>query len=405
MNPPTRLLDVFNRYLQMGGEEKAVDQIHKHLSLRHSVTPCYFDSAEWTQKTAPGLLGQACRFVYNPESRARFEQRIQESAPQAAIFHNIYPVGSPSLYRAALKAQLPVIQFLHNYRPFSVGGSLFYGGKVQTDPLYGDYSGEVRAGAWQQSVIKSGLCALMLLALRRSGWLESVQAWVCISQFMRDRIADAGVVPKHRLHVLRHSWDAMPEVPAREDNGSYLFLGRLIPEKGLVTLVQTWHELRKLRGDQTPILKIAGDGTLTSWLQQQAALNPSIRLLGHISGREKFEALRTCRCLVAPSIWWEPLGLMIYEAYDYAKPVLAAGAGGLMETVQQGKTGFLHEPGNVSALVKDVLTMESLSSDQRLQWGDQGRAWLLRETNVKVWQDRFDEVLASLVLARKNETL
>ncbi len=47
--------------------------------------------------------------------------------------------------------------------------------------------------------------------------------------------------------------------------------------------------------------------------------------------------------MLAPSVWWEPLGLVTYEAYDYGKPMLAARSGGLSETVVAGLTGFLHE--------------------------------------------------------------
>jgi glycosyltransferase involved in cell wall biosynthesis len=388
------ILQVFNRYLQSGGEEKSVDRIQKHAALRHEVPRCFFLSASWTGAGAPGRITQARRFFYNADSAQKFEARARETSAQAAMFHNIYPVGSPALYRSALRQKLPVIQYLHNYRPFSVGGSLFYEGRVQTAPLHGDYSGEVRAGAWQGR-FKSGLCALMLKMLHRSGWLEGVKAWVTISQFMADRLAEHHCVPKERLHVLRHSWDAMPRLPEIQDQGSYLFLGRLIPEKGIHMLVQSWHELRQQLGDRTPILQVAGEGILESFVRQAATHNPSIHCLGQISGEAKHEALRCCRAVVAPSIWWEPLGLMIYEAYDYAKPVLAARSGGLIETVQPHETGLLHEPGDVPGLVRDVLTLESMSTELREQLGSQARAWLLRETTVESWQDRFDEILAN----------
>lgn len=390
------ILQVFNRYLQTGGEEASVDRIQRHIALRHEVPRCFFDSADWTGPQAPGRLEQAARFLYNPASARQFESSAREAGAQAALFHNIYPVGSPALYHSALQQRLPVIQYLHNYRPFSVGGSLFYNGRVQTAPLHGEYLGEVRAGAWQGRV-KSALCALMLRRLHRSGWLDSVKAWVCISHFMADRLAEHGCVPRDRLHVLRHSWDAMPEPPPAEDQGCYLYLGRLIPEKGIREMLAAWHDLRRQLGKKTPALHIAGEGFLTNEVLSAAAANPSIHHLGHISGTAKHDALRRCRALIAPSIWWEPLGLMIYEAYDHAKPVLAARSGALIETVQHGQTGLLHQPGDVAGIVQDVLALEAMPSTARQQLGHQARAWLLRETAVSAWQDRFDEVLAGVM--------
>jgi glycosyltransferase involved in cell wall biosynthesis len=373
-----------------------VDRIQRHLSLRHQVPRCFFESASWTGPQAPTRLTQARRFFYNATSAQQFEARVRETGARAALFHNIYPVGSPSLYHSALRQRLPVIQYMHNYRPFSVGGSLFYDRQVQTAPLRGDYLGEIRAGAWQGR-LKSALCALMLRRLHHSGWLGCVKAWVCISQFMADRLAVHGCVPRERLHVLRHSWDPMPEPPLGEDHGYYLYLGRLIPEKGIREMIAAWHELRRQLGEKTPALHVAGDGPLADVVKQAAADNPSIQPLGQIHGTAKHEALRRCRALIAPSLWWEPLGLMIYEAYDHAKPTLAARSGGLAETVQHGQTGLLHMPGDISGIVQDVLTLEAMPPGHRQQLGAQGRAWLLRESAVSAWQDRFDAILENVL--------
>ena len=125
-------------------------------------------------------------------------------------------------------------------------------------------------------------------------------------------------------------------------------------------------------------------------------MNPYLEYLGQISGQPKHEALSQCRALIAPSIWWEPLGLIVYEAYDFAKPVLAARTGGLTETVQHQITGLLHDAGSSSALAKDVLSMEFMTDLQRRSMGQKGRSWLLREANVKSWQDQFDSILANI---------
>jgi glycosyltransferase involved in cell wall biosynthesis len=389
-SPP--ILHVFNRYLQTGGEELAVEKIHKQLVESYDITRCFFSSADWSGPSAPNAISQAMRFFYNPESAHSFEESLSQTEAKVALFHNIYPVGSPSLYRTALRQRIPVIQYLHNFRPFSVGASLYYNGRVETAPLRGDYLGEVVAGVWQGR-LKSALCAMMLKSLHRSGWLESVKAWVAISNFMAEQLTSAGVIRRDRMHVLRHAWEAMPEKPSHEDAGHYLFLGRLIPEKGIEPMLQSWHELKRHLGNRTPPLHVAGSGVLERQVRNAAACNDSIHYLGQISGLQKSEELRTCRALVAPSVWWEPLGLITYEAYDYGKPVLAARAGGLTETVQQGKTGLLHTPGKVSALVADVLTMGKMSSEERQQMGECGRDWLLREASLQKWLKGFDEIL------------
>lgn len=393
----SRILQVFNRYLHVGGEEKSVDRIYAHLGERHEVSRCFYDSAEWKGPGAPGVLSQVGKLFYNGEARARFEAAVNDRQPNVALFHNVYPVASPAVYRSALKRGLPVIQYLHNFRPFCVSGTVYAGGKLMPEALRGDYWREVTHGSWQDSVAKSALFALMLKGLHASGWLRSVKAWVAISEFMRDRLVEAGV-EESRIFALRHSWDAMEEAPAPEDAGYYLFLARLVEVKGVETLLRAWDGLRERLGERTPELRIAGEGPLAGMVQASAAQNPSVKYLGMIGGEAKRTALRQCRAMMVPSTWWEPLGLVVYEAYDFAKPVLAARSGGLTETVLCGETGLLHEPGRVEELVRDVLAMEQMPAAQRAAMGSAGRAWLLRDTAVTSWQDRFDAIIERALL-------
>lgn len=390
------ILQVFNRYLFPGGEEKSVDRIYNHLSDRHTMTRCFFESAEWKKDGSPNAFGQVKRLFYNPESRQRCEAALDASHADVALFHNIYPVGSPSLYHATRDRGVPVVQYMHNFRPFSVGGTLFVNGKVNTDSLHGIFRTEVMAGAWQGSIIKTALFALMLRQLHRSGCLKNVKAWIAISDFMRDRILEGGWIAPERIHTLRHSWDAMSTPPPVDDDGYYLFLGRLVPEKGLKTLLEAWDRLRAILGVKTPPLHIAGEGPEEGLVRQKARENPYIVFLGQIGGQRKNEELRTCRALIAPSLWWEPLGLVTYEAYDFSKPVLAARSGGFSETVLPGHTGLLHTPADAEALTQDILTVENLLPLERSAWGLNGRRWLLAEANVEAWKKRFDGILETV---------
>lgn len=394
---PLSILDVFNRYRSPGGEEYSVERIRSHLSTRHRVTACPFDEKEWTGPTAPSPLIQARRTLYNSEARQRFETAAEAAQADVAIFHNPYPIGSPSLYHSALKAKLPVVQFLHNYRPFSIGGSLYSRGRLLPDSLHGSYRAEVREATWKGSVPQTALMALMLKLLHRSGWLKSVRTWVAVSDFMRERIIEAGAVHPDRIVTLRHAWDSMPQAPEKHDSGYYLYLGRLVEEKGIPTLLDAWDALHQQLGKNTPRLHIGGEGPLADLVTQRARSNPYLCALGKVGGEMKIDQLLRCRAVVIPSVWWEPLGLVTYEAYDYAKPVLAARSGGLTETVQHGQTGLIHEPGDATGLVNDVLAMEAMSVTQRTGLGVSGRHWLRQETEPSLWLRRFEEILSPLV--------
>jgi glycosyltransferase involved in cell wall biosynthesis len=111
-----------------------------------------------------------------------------------------------------------------------------------------------------------------------------------------------------------------------------------------------------------------------------------------LKGDAKGEALRRCRAMVIPSIWWEPLGLVTSEAYDYSKPVLAAASGGLTETVNDGVTGLLHEPGHTDKIVGDVIVMEALPAEKRAAMGMAGRQWLIDHAGSDLWKKKFASI-------------
>ena len=109
-----------------------------------------------------------------------------------------------------------------------MSGTLWANGELCEESLQGHYWKEVRYGGWQQSVIKSAIFALALKMLHASGWLHAVKGWIAISDFMKQKFIEAGVDPS-LVYVHSHFWEFQTEQDdISEDQGHYLFLGRLV---------------------------------------------------------------------------------------------------------------------------------------------------------------------------------
>lgn len=390
-----KVLQVFNRYRERGGEEKSAERIFRHAGEVCEIERLWWDSRDWDKPGAPGKFGQLKRMFYNEETAQELRAIIGRFRPDALLCHNLYPMGSPSIYHEAQRAGIPVIQYVHNFRPFSVGGSLWTGSEVATDSLQGNYRKEVMAGAWQDSVLKSALFALLLKRLHRSEILKVVQKWICISDFMGEQFLRAGL-PADQISVLRHSWDAMPEAPEPRDDGHYLFLSRLVPEKGVDVLLEGWRLVVERLGERAPKLVVGGTGSREGVVKAAAEASPHVEFVGFVDGERKHELVSGCRAMLAPSVWWEPLGLVTYEAYDHGKPMLAAASGGLTETVSDRATGMLYRPGDPKALADAIVEFERLSSAERQAMGRKGREWLLAEADPSAWKARFSEIITPI---------
>ncbi len=391
-----RVLQVFNQYAEQGGEEVWVDQVTSLSDERLRIHELRFRSRAWKVRGAPSPMTQAMRMWDNPDSRRRLNREVGNLQPDVLLFHNLIPVASFGLYDEVRKLDLPLLQYIHNFRPFSPSGTMWIGGRVQDDALRGNPWPEVFGRAWEHSLTKTAMLAFHLQRLRKSGWLDAVDRWIAISEFMRDKFVEAGI-PESRITTLRHCWTPTASDSPKEDRGYYLFLGRLVPEKGVGNLLMAWQKLKRILGNSCPKLVIAGTGPEESKVMAAAGRERAIEYAGFVSGEAKQRLLAGCRAVLAPSIWWEPLGLIVYEAYDHGKPVIAARSGGLVETVQEGEGGFLHTPGDVNSLVEAILKLEETGYAGRTNMGLTGRRWLLKKASPEAWKASFEEIVKSVV--------
>ncbi len=390
------VLQVFNQYLEPGGEEVWVNEISGFSGRGFVIDDLRFQSSDWKRKDAPTRLIQARMVWDNPASRMRLREAVEKCRPEVLLFHNLIPVGSLGLYDEASRLGLPVVQYVHNFRPFSPSGTMWVGGKIHEGGLHGNPWPEVFGRAWESSFLKTFLVATYQSRLLRAGSLSAVRRWIAVSEFMREKFVEAGI-PEDRVVTLRHCWKPRGAPVPEPSTGHYLFLGRLVPEKGIETMLGAWRLLEKRLGDACPRLVIAGSGPEEAKVQQAATRMKKVVAVGFVAGQQKENLLRGCRALIAPSIWWEPLGLIVYEAYDHGRPVLAARSGGLTETVTPGVTGFLHAPGDAAALADDVERIEALGPQGRGAMGQEGRRWLLTHANPDQWLDRFAGILGEAI--------
>lgn len=385
------ILQIFNRYLERGGEEISVDKVAEIMNGRCKFAECIFDSAEWKGAGAPPALKQLLRMFNNPVAVQRLRQQQEKYHYQTWLVHNIYPVGSPAVYEEALRQRIPIVQFIHNFRPFSITGYLDHAQALAARHWLGIYFRQIAEGAWQKSRLKTFALGCVLSSVHFRNQLRAVKAWVAISDFMRTTFIDAGV-PAEKIFRLYWPRDLVNVEANFGEQDYYLFLGRLIEDKGIKVLIECWNILYQRLGKATPRLLVAGGGPMEEWVKNAASANPRVQYCGFVQGAEKHRLVSGCRAMVQPSIWAEPLSLVIYDAFDYGKPVLAAASGGMPELVGESN-GLIHQRGNASQLASQVEQLERLGDAVRRDMGQSGRKWLVANTSVDAWVTRLFQIV------------
>jgi glycosyltransferase involved in cell wall biosynthesis len=189
----------------------------------------------------------------------------------------------------------------------------------------------------------------------------------------RYRGSDAGVVVAPQAVDVDHFGAPVSDdarAAARERAGGpgtellVLYAGRLVREKGIVTLVDAW-----LSADLGPgaRLAVAGTGPLQTLLEEEL---PEARLLGQVTAADLPALYAAADVLVLPSIhtasFREPWGLVVNESMLQRTPVVAsdavgAAAGGL---VRDGRNGFVVPSGDPDAL---ATRLRALAADGELR--------------------------------------
>ena len=155
-----------------------------------------------------------------------------------------------------------------------------------------------------------------------------------------------------------------------------LFVGRLIPRKGLQFLIEAAKTVVK-ELSQTMFL-IVGNGPLRGNLTShivRLGLSDNFLFLGDAK-ENLLPRLYNCADVFAFPSLQEGQGIALLEAQASAKPVVAFDVGGVKEAVHKGVTGLLVERGNSDELAKAILRLVSDSS-LRFRMGARGREFVL----------------------------
>lgn len=177
-----------------------------------------------------------------------------------------------------------------------------------------------------------------------------------------------------------------------------LQLGRLVPRKGIETVVQAMGLLpRELParlvvvggGSDQPDPRITPEIGRLQAIARQAGVGDRL----HFAGRRPRDALRdwyVAADVFVTTPWYEPFGITPLEAMACGTPVIGSDVGGVRYTVQNGVTGLLVPPKDPLALAQALQQLQ-----QAPAWRERfGRAGVARVQRLFTWARVADQLSA-----------
>jgi glycosyltransferase involved in cell wall biosynthesis len=171
-----------------------------------------------------------------------------------------------------------------------------------------------------------------------------VDAYVAISELSRKRIKRHYGRDAPIIHPPVETHRFTPGTPG----DALLIVSEILPHKRLHIALEAAHRAR------TPV-QVVGAGPHLSALK---AAYPEAEFLGRASDEDLVELYANARAVLMPNI--EEFGITAVEAQAAGRPVIAAAAGGALETVIDGRTGYLATPDDVDSFVQAIQSLEQL---------------------------------------------
>jgi glycosyltransferase involved in cell wall biosynthesis len=241
------------------------------------------------------------------------------------------------------------------------------------------------------AMLRSGRPNLMRYALYRSRLVRRGTLFLCVSDFLRERLLAVGFPPERTItHYIGVDCTFFRPVESRSGKDytpTVLHVARLAEVKGTRYLIEAFADVERCH--PTAQLVIIGDGPLRASLSAQAAalgIGQQVHFLGtqpHATVREWMQRA-TVFCLpscVTGNGEQEGFGLSAVEAAACGVPIVVTRCGGLAETVISDRTGYLVEPKSANDLAGALKTILG-DAERCAAMGDCGRILATERFNL-----------------------
>lgn len=288
--------------------------------------------------------------------------------------------------------------------------------------------GELVSGGWLGLALKRWLGCRLLFYIhgeevtthtagrlsgdRRQHYLAAADQVISVSSFTAAALEREMKVAPEKITLIPNGVDTArftpgPANPALlatwqiSDQPVVLTVGRLVPRKGIDMAIQAMALVVAKHPDAQHL--IVGDGPYRRELEQlivQLGLQRNVRLLGALPFHQVLDLFRSCQVFLMPNRTMpdgdtEGFGLVFREANACGKPAIGGRAGGAVDAIDDGDTGYLvdgHNAADIAQKVIQLLDEPALAS----RMGSQGLE-AARRNDVKAVAARFLQACQALV--------
>jgi len=345
-----------------------------------------------------GLIKQivaTARILYSWDNRKRLAHLLNRYPIDISHLHSIYYHISPSILHELKKRRIPMVMTLHDYKMVCASYSMLSNGKPCEACRGGKYFKAIKHRCLRSSITKSALAALeMYLHHKILDIYNNVSIFISPSMFLKNKLMEMGF-NKEIVYLPNFIDTKKFEQVKNKDEGkhqenSVVYFGRLSPEKGLWTLLNTAKLLLHGIEDKKVEIKIIGDGPMKEKLQEKVKSENinNVRFFGYMNGEALYQEIKKSFAVVLPSECYENSPIAVLEAFALGKPVIGSRIGGIPELVMDGITGYTFEAGNANDL-KSKIEILIAEENANHKLGINARELVEKKFNAEIYYENL----------------
>ncbi len=333
----------------------------------------------------------ACRTLYSFKARRLISRLLDRYSVDIVHIHDMHRQMSPAILLEFQRRRIPAVMTLHNYKMICPSFLMIANNKPCEACNGGEYINAMKTKCVKDSFPRSAL--IFVEAYFHHKILDiykNVDIFIAPSLFMKRKHEEMGF-KKEIVHLPYpldiYNFDkSLSNVKINKiaNNDTFIYFGRLEPEKGLFTLVDAIGILSQSHIGKQIKFKIIGEGSLKEELKIRVKRKglTGVTFPGFLKGENLYREVMESMAVVLPSEWYENYPVSVMETLVLGKPVIGSRIGGIPEMVKDHETGLTFESGN-SADLSEKLRQLLDNPSRAAEMGRNARMFAEKEFDIE----------------------
>lgn len=350
------ILIVHNYYKLPGGEGIVVENEKKLLEENgHKVFLYTRNNDEIDKYSLIRKIILPINYLFNIKTYLDIKKLIKKNNIDIIHVHNTINIISKSVYYAAIKLNVPIVQTIHNFRFICPNGLLFKQGKICEECISGGLICAIKHKCYRNSLLETILSVINMKQMRNSKLFNNMN-FICLTEFNKNKLLEINKANKKTLIKESQIYikpnfvfnNVINNNNKREDY--YVYASRLDENKGVKFLFQAWKKNEKL------VLYVCGTGELENWCKEFIINNhiKNIILKGNVEHHELLILISKSKGLIYPTKLYEGMPMSIIESFSMSTPVITVDFGNAGSLVDNGKTGYKYKYNDINSFIDSL---------------------------------------------------